>query len=256
MQTHTTDQNTSETTEKSKDSSTINTFWHQADTLQNESIRHARALFPFMQTANHNALTLILTQYRFFVAYYISDLATLISLVQHGDLRSFLAEVLWEELGEGNSAKAHPVLYDLFLESLGVPSPALAEKALTDNINLLEKSCDALKDPLNGEAYGIGLRGMGGECVCQIYLTELYEQMLKNPFIQQNKHLIHWQFWDIHVGEQDIIHRKKTRQLIYSEMLSWPDDKINTLSRGYNDSMRSWRKFWETIFQAAQDVTN
>ena len=58
-------------------------------------------------------------------------------------------------------------------------------------------------DPAVSPAYGVGLRGMGGECVCQ-YLSRFYEHLMKNRYIQERKQQIDWRFWDLHVGEHNI----------------------------------------------------
>jgi len=42
-----------------------------------------------------------------------------------GKLKSILAEILNDELGNGNSKAAHPILYDNFLKSLGIKNEEL-----------------------------------------------------------------------------------------------------------------------------------
>ena len=66
------------------------------------------------------SLRQVCTQYRFFTIDYISDLALLLAKLPFGGLRSLLSQILAEELGEGDAAKAHPEIYDRFLASIGV----------------------------------------------------------------------------------------------------------------------------------------
>lgn len=239
-------------------------FWQVADDLQDQTLAHAEDLFSFIETADPEHLVPILIQYRFFTIYYIPDLAILIARLRDGKLRTFLADILSDELGYGDALKAHPRLYDDFLHTVGVNGAELDSLALRANIELLDEARRDLMDPAKSSTYGIGLRGMGGECVCQIYLARLHEHLIKNPWIQQNRETIDWKFWDLHVGEHDIEHRLETRRLINDEIVahsasgngaSRPDaGGLGDLGRGYYDSMVSWSTFWNNIFAAAKSA--
>lgn len=223
-------------------------FWQIADELQDNTLRQASELFAFVKSADVHSLRAILIQYRFFTIYYISDLALLVAKLADGKIRSFLADILSDELGRGDPAKAHPHLYDNFLVSIGVERMLLNNVALKKNIELLDDIRNLLVN--NSGEFGIGLRGMGGECVCQVYLSLLYEYLILNPYIQGNKSQIHWAFWDLHVGDHDIEHRKETRNLIHSEIVAKDDSSIHQLGLAYKESMRSWEQFWNNIFSA------
>jgi Iron-containing redox enzyme len=227
-------------------------FWTFADELQERTIDHAGNLFTFAETAPAKQLLSLLIQYRFFTIYYIPDIAILVARLRDGKLRSFLADILSDELGCGDPSRAHPRLYDDFLKSIGADDQDLDSLAIRDNIGLLESVRRKLIDPSVSTTYGVGLRGMGGECVCQIYLSRFYEHITKNEFIRQRKSRIDWQFWDLHVGEHDIAHRLKTRQLIQEEILSQGPDALEDLGQGYCESMASWSAFWANIFDSVQ----
>ncbi len=229
-----------------------NDFWKMADALQESTIGHAQGLFHFAETAKPEDLLAILIQYRFFTIYYIPDLAILIARLPDGRLRSFLADILSDELGYGDTAKAHPRLYDDFLASLDLNVDELDELAIRDNIALLDDARRKLLDGQLSSAYGIGLRGMGGECVCQVYLATFYQHFIKNPFIRDVEDKIDWHFWDLHVGEHDIEHRLKTRQLIDEELVQRGAEDLTELGRGYQHSMFSWRAFWDNIFTSVK----
>ena len=230
------------------ESLTADEFWLAADGLQNRTLAHAENLFALTEEADPDALRALLIQYRYFTIYYIPDLALLIARLKDGALRSFLADILADELGNSDPLKAHPRLYDDFLASIGVSSQDLDSLALKDNIELLDGVRAQLIDPSRSSTYGLGLRGMGGECVCQIYITQLHKHMMRNPYIQKNRAKIDWRFWDLHVGEHDIEHRTKVRQLINDEILVQGTDARADLGRGYDESMNSWRMFWNNIF--------
>jgi len=224
-------------------------FWQIADELQDNTLRKASELFAFVKNADIHSLRAILIQYRFFTIYYISDLALLIAKLADGKIRSFLADILSDELGRGDPSKAHPNLYDTFLVSVGVEKAQLNDVAMKKNIELLDDVRNLLVN--NSGEFGIGLRGMGGECVCQVYLSLLHEYLILNPYIQRNKSQIHWAFWDLHVGEHDIEHRMETRRLIHSEIVAKDDSSVDQLGLAYKESMRSWEQFWNNIFSAA-----
>lgn len=227
-------------------------FWQLADELQDRTIDHARQLFVFAESAQPDELRSLLIQYRFFTSYYIPDIAILIARLRDGRLRSFLAHVLSDELGCGDPLKAHPRLYDDFLESIGTATDGLDTLALSRNVEVLDQVRSKLLDPEVSPAYGVGLRGMGGECVCQIYLSRFYQHIMKNRYIQDRKAQIDWRFWDLHVGEHDIEHRRLTRELINEEIVVRDSGMLADLGKGYYESMASWSAFWDNIFDAVK----
>lgn len=231
----------------SSNSVDIDQFWKLADDLQHKTVEHAKEMFSFVETASPERLFSLLVQYRYFTVYYTTDIALLIARLQPGKMRSFLADILLDELGGGDHTQAHPELYDEFLASLGIKHPPLDKMALASNIELLEDARSNLIDPAYDTAYGIGLRGMGGECVCQIYLARLYEHLIRNPYVQKNKDKIAWKFWELHVGEHDIAHRENLRKLISDEVTGMDSGSVEALQEGFCDSMTAWSSFWKNI---------
>lgn len=226
-------------------------FWKLADDLQEQTVDHARDLFTFVETASPERLFSLLVQYRYFTVYYIADIALLIARLRPGPMRSFLADILLDELGGGDHTQAHPRLYDGFLDSLGIGPAASDDRALADNLRLLDAARARLIDPANSAAYGIGLRGMGGECVCQVYLARLYQHLIRNPYIREHTATIDWTFWELHVGEHDIAHRENLRGLISEEVAGMDRGSVDALEAGFRDSMTAWSAFWRTIHAEA-----
>jgi len=229
----------------------VDEFWALADQLQEQTVEHAKDMFSFVERASPRQLFSLLVQYRFFTVYYISDIALLVARLQPGKMRSFLAEILFDELGNGQSTQAHPQLYDDFLDSLQIYHGAFEEMPLADNVGLLERARSSLIEPSISAAYGIGLRGMGGECVCQIYLARLYEHLIRNPYVRAHADTIDWKFWELHVGEHDIAHREKLRKLITEEVELMDIGAVSALEAGYRDSMNAWSAFWKNIHAEA-----
>jgi hypothetical protein len=228
-------------------------FWGEADRIQEDTMAEASRMFSYLAIAPVANLREILTQYRYFTVYYIADLALLLARLDDGPMRSFLADILYDELGCGKARMAHPRLYDDFLTTIGVDTSDLDNKALERNVVLLDAARRALVDARHGSEYAIGLRGMGGECVCQVYIAELYKSLMQNPFIQSEKDRIDWRFWDMHVGDHDIEHREHTRALIDSEVVAKGGHGLTELGMGYDYSMGQWKDFWSNIFEMETD---
>lgn len=235
-----------------RESETADQFWYLADKMQRRTLDHAETLFTFAETADPQQLFAILLQYRFFTIYYIPDLAILVARMQDGRLRSFFADILSDELGYGDPQQAHPRLYDDFLNSINTGGEDFDSLALKSNIVLLDTIRARLLDEKLDTAYAVGLRGMGGECVCQVYLARFYCHIIKNPYIQDLQDRVDWRFWDLHVGEHDVEHRLKTREIIHEEVLSRGPAARDALWQGYRESMLSWRSFWSNIFNSVR----
>jgi hypothetical protein len=223
-------------------------FWELTDsTKMGEKFRIDQNL----RSLEHMPLEMlqnVLIQYRFFTHYYIADLALLISKLPFGKLRTILADILNEELGEGDPNDSHPALYDQFLLSIGVSKESL-EMADIHCIRNLHQIQQSLLE--QSWSYGVGLRGMGGECLCQIYLSTVHEYFSKNSAIVAMQDSVAWKFWDIHTGEVDLHHQEIVRAAIDDLLVSEPE-VTNDLFDGYNESRSAWDRFWLQIFQAAR----
>lgn len=227
---------------------TIESFWKMADTERMVAEYQVDQDLEFLSTASPEQLRRIFVQYRFFTLYYITDLALLVSRLPFGSLRSSLGLFLAEELGNGDPKDSHPRLYDDFLKTMGVPeelfqTPDPRNKATLDQIQkeVMNESC----------AYAIGLRGMGGECLCQIYLSVMFNRFTMNPYFQEHKDKLALKFWDIHTGDEDIHHREQTRKAI-DEYLRKNPESIQDLAAGYYRSKTAWDVFWKNIFLEAR----
>lgn len=220
-------------------------FWSLADTARTETEYVADAKLIRLAGAPFETLQRIFIQYRYFTMFYITDLALLVAKLPFGELRSLLADFLNDELGNGDSAGSHANLYDGFLTSIGLRGDELDLFPNHENLLLLKD----LQDRVNSQssAYAIGLRGMGGECLCQVYLSAMHSHFTKNPCIQAIKERVAWTFWDIHTGEVDIAHREKLKQAIGDFVRKRPAE-LRELVNGYKDAKWIFDRFWENIY--------
>ncbi|MEZ0470750.1 iron-containing redox enzyme family protein [Luteimonas salinilitoris] len=221
-------------------------FWRFADEAKEATEALAMQRMQVLEELDAEAMRQVCIQYRFFTIDYIGDLALLVARLPFGGLRSLLGQILAEELGESDPRKAHPAVYDRFLASIGVTGEALQAPLPANERILKGLTRDMAGNPV---AYGVGLRGMGGECLCQTYLTVLYEHMRKNPSIRANAERIDWEFWTIHTGEEDIVHGELTRRAI-DEYLRHDPSVLPELAKGYERSITAWNLFWQNILDA------
>ena len=222
-------------------------FWRFADAAKEATEALAARKMAALPLMDVERLRMVCTQYRFFTIDYISDLALLVAKLPFGGLRSLLSQILAEELGEGHAHRAHPAVYDRFLASIGV-APEMLERPLPANRAILGELTQEMLG--RDAAFGVGLRGMGGECLCQTYLSVMFEHLREHPYMRTHAKFVDWEFWTIHTGEQDIVHGELTRQAI-DDYLQHDPAALPALAEGYERSITAWNQFWENIFDAA-----
>ncbi len=165
----------------------------------------------------------------------------LIAKLPPSGLRSQLATFLDEELGHGDETDTHPLMYDRFLISLGCGPEDLDAMATPTTDRILSTATTRLWHETI--PYGIGLRAMGAECLCQVFLTAADHYIRKNPEVRAIAGQVDWQFLDIHAGPLDAHHREETRQQIASIVRTDPTS-IRDLARGYRDAEAQWHEYW------------
>lgn len=222
-------------------------FWIIADDTRLETEYLVDEKLHYLQVASLDTLQNICLQYRYFIKEYPDNLSVLVSKLPYGKMKSLLAQILAEELGEGDHRLTHLRLFDDFLLSINIGEDVL-ESSINQENNILLNEIKQLT--LNkSAAYTIGLCGMGGECLCQIYLTNMYKNLIKNPYIKDNKKIIDWEFWNIHVGDTDVTHRKLVRQGI-NEIADADPSCVSDLAAGYQKAKNNWDTFWGNVYKA------
>ena len=202
-----------------------------------------------------DALRAVVLQYRYFTRAFITDLSVLVARCPEGRLRSLLGQLVDEELGMGDPEQAHARLYDRFLETIGAIKPGASEAELCAAAH---PKIDALLAELNHRTtrrsplYAIGMRGLGGECVCGVYFGVMHTHLRKHPFIVEHDADIDWKFWDIHAGHADVEHNELVRAAV-AELL---EDRyhrqlgaVTELSDGYDFGTAMWDAFWTAVYR-------
>ncbi|WP_234063310.1 iron-containing redox enzyme family protein [Myxococcus stipitatus] len=223
-------------------------FWRMADTTRTQTEYLADEKLRSLQSAPLDVLKRVFVQYRYFTIYYISDLALLVHRLPFGKLRSLLADFLNDELGNGRHEHAHQQVYDDFLVSIGLCPSELDAHANPANLQLLGEIRDLVQQ--RSAWYAVGLRGMGGECLCQVYLAAMHAHFTQNPAIQALAAGLDWKFWEIHTGEVDIAHRELLRAALMEAVDQQPE-VLEDLVGGYRKSKDVFDTFWENIYRDA-----
>lgn len=226
---------------------TAEEFWEMADSIRTKEEYLVSEKLRYLQSAPVEHLRDVFVQYRYFTIYYIGDLALLVHKVPFGRLRSVLGEILNDELGLGDYQKAHPFIYDNFLRSIGVDQKTLDDSARHENIQLLEELRQLMLTA--SPAYAVGLRGMGGECLCQVQLEAMHKNFMHNPYVKDKLSNIDMVFWDIHAGEEDIHHREMMRDSLTLMMKESPES-VDEMAKGYLKAKKNFDQFWDNIFTA------
>ena len=219
-------------------------FWKYTDRARLEASYSAATYVTYLQSAPVKTLIDIFHEYRFFIQYFISDLGLLIYKAPFGKFKCLIGAIAADELGSSPD-RTHLSLWDNFLVSLGDDPETLSISRYPENIKLLERLRELMLE--RSFMYGVGLRGMGAECLCQIYLSAAYPKLRSNPAIIAMEHNIDWLFWDIHTGEEDITHGEMLRTAI-NELLIEEPEGLNDLLLGYNQAKAVWDMFWSNLY--------
>ena len=226
---------------------TIDEFWQMADDARLTAEYSASANLAWVAEASPRGLQRIFLEYRVFTDHYADDLALLVARTPRGPLKTMLSELVYEELGSGDPQQSHIEMLERFIRSLGVEQ--LDQPTDPRNLAVLAEMRRLLTD--EAVIYGIALRGMGGECVCQVYLTELHRRLRQNPYCKTNEGAIDWQFWDVHAGEPDLAHNRMVKHGINEYLDRYPDG-LAPLVEGYQRSKTMLLEFFDNIYDTAR----
>lgn len=224
---------------------TLEEFWKLAEAAQSTASHLANERIRAIENMGLEDLQSLLLHYRWYTSFYPGDLGILICKLPPSSLRSLLGELLDDELGNGDCSRTHLELYDRFLESIGVRLDAVRDSVHPMSLALLEANRSRLL--MSHYMFGVGLRGMGGECLCQVYLEAVNHYLRRNSSLARHERQIDWTFWDMHAGDTDREHRERTREFI--ARLATPQD-VASLSLGYLEAEQGWKAMWDIAFSA------
>ena len=229
----------------------LEAFWARAELSRLEARFAIAKEMDALPRLSIQALRAVTLQYRYFTQIFVTDLAHLVVRCPEGRLRSLLGQLVNEELGCGDPEQAHLRLYDRFLESIGAITPGATGDALGTcaHPKVRELLGELSSRTVNRSLfYAIGMRGMGGECVCGVYFSVMHVHLRKHPFILEHESHIDWRFWDIHAGHADIEHNNLVRAAVAELLDGKPPDAVHEVAAGYDHGTAAWDEFWTTVY--------
>jgi hypothetical protein len=226
-------------------------FWARAELSKLEAKFAISREMDALPRLSVESLRAIALQYRYFTQVFATDLAVLVVRCPEGRLRSLLGQLVNEELGSGDPEAAHLRLYDRFLESIGAIDRGASADELRDRAHPRVRELIAelsARTAQRSTFYAIGMRGMGGECVCGVYFTVMHLHLRKHPFIVANEAGIDWRFWDIHAGHADVDHNTLVRAAVAELLDGQPPEAVDEVAAGYDHGTATWDEFWTTVY--------
>ena len=231
---------------------TMKDFWNSADESKLNTQYSSDAKIDFLEKCTLEEVKNVCIQYRYYIYTYPDNLTYLVRKLPYGELKSLLGEILAEELGSGEMSGAHIVWYDRFLFSIGVTQEELDTSIYSENRRILDQigaRCETLS-----YASITGMIGMGGECLCQIYLTNMFKHLKQNPHLLALGDKVDWLFWTYHTGEEDIKHRFLVRDAIDKSMNT--TKAVQDLTEGYHWGKIAWDRFWTNSYKETSVFTS
>jgi hypothetical protein len=221
-------------------------FWTWVGALRERAEREADERFASLSHCSIGQLQDVWRQYRRFTDCYIDDLAILVARSPTGPLRSLLGDILHDELGRGDDAFDHVTMYDRFLTSASTsPVPHASDRTEGVLTSLREATRTRTLD------FAIGVRGMGGECECSMYLAVMHRHFRRNVWVKTREGDIDWTFWELHLGELDSDHNRRLRAGVDAILASSPE-RAQLLADGYQFAHERWNEFWDCVLPVAQ----
>ena len=195
----------------------IRRFWDQTDKTAVAEEIHAQDSLRRLADCSREEMLLLFRHYRLFTIRHIDDLCWVLARLPFSEFKAFLSKVLFEEFGmetEQGYKNNHVHLLDAFMVTLGADQSFCQdpELELKSNRKLLDELTTQVKE--NSIAYAIGLRGMGTECLCQVYLTTIFNMAEKNPYFIKNKPHLDLRFEQLHRGPVEIEHRVDRKSVV------------------------------------------
>lgn len=234
----------------------INEFWELTDdTSVTEEIIAFDGLYR-LATCSLEEMMQVFRHYRLFAVRYLDDLTIMISRLPFGEFKAYMVQVLYEELGlktsEGYENNIVNLL-DKFLASLGASPEIYLDRSLevTKNVALL----DDLSKSLNSKSmyYAIGLRGVGTECLCQVYLAAMFELCEQNPYFQNMQDSLDPRFLERYLRPNEPQHRIKLRDWIADLILVDPNG-LSELKQGLEEARVSFHQFFDNIYHHIDNI--
>jgi hypothetical protein len=229
----------------------VEAFWRETEDLAVKEEILAQDSLQRLANCSLDEMILLFRHYRLFTIRHIDDLSVVLGRLPFGKLKAFFSKVLYEEFGMETAEgfdNNHVNLLDSFIVSLGSTYSYCQDPTveLSSNVELLDNITERVQNaPL---PFAIGLRGMGTECLCQVYLTAIFDLVEKNPNFKKHQDVLDLRFESLHRGEVEKLHRIHMRQRI-ADLINNDPEQLPILMAGYEMARESFHDFFANIYQ-------
>jgi len=184
---------------------------------------------------NEEQVTFILSQYWYPIENFPSFLAGLIYCTKSVDIQTFVSKILYQELGEGNSQKAHPVIYKTTMSDAGL---ALKEIINTPPLPETTSLVEMYNLPLQHKNY---LKALGG-----LYSTEFYDLKIVSSIgraVSNCTKAKKLPWVDIHVTQEP----DHVANVEYALSCQFDSEQENEIIQGSKEMFSGWINFFNAI---------
>ncbi len=220
-------------------------FWDWVEATKQDAEENMPKEFSWLSEVSETGMQQAAIQFHSFIWFYTYDLAKIIGKLPHSPLRTLVAEILSEELGDGDFSRSHLHLWEKFVYSLGVDhNKDIKSLVHKDVFNIVNAQSDRIGEVSLHQA--LGLRGIIGECVCETYLKSLHINLVKNPLWAEKGEEINTLFWHIHLDGGDEEHN----QMVIDGVSDYAKDDpviLQEIADGYIEAMEIWKIYWGVI---------
>ncbi len=187
----------------------------------------------------------VFIHYEHFLSSYPKNLAFLISNLPSGLLQTSLSSILSDELGNGNLKNNHRnLLKDFTKNFIGENYQAFFEKASSpSSLGVSLSTFLENQTRTRTTSFGVGMIGMGGECVCELYLGQFYQQFTRNLAFIDKKPVVDMKFWEIHLNKEEAEHEDIVVRGV-NDYLSNNPQYISEVAQGFLCNAMVWKDFW------------
>jgi pyrroloquinoline-quinone synthase len=173
-------------------------------------------------------------------------LAKALAVCPHEGVRVIIAENLWQELGGGDPARSHPVLFRRFTRALGIDDVALeAIPAEPETAKLIDAYLGF------AEKYGV-VGALGAICYASEGIVGALYAHIQTGFtrtIQFEKDAL--VFFDLHIHIDDG-HADKLEYVI-EPLLNTPHD-VNAVRMAIDEALDARCRFFDGVLRAAEQA--
>lgn len=184
---------------------------------------------------NEEQLTFILSQYWYPIYNFPFFLSGLIHCTQLVEIQTFVAKILYQELGEGNCQNAHPEIYKTTMSDAGLTiDTILNTPPLPETTSLLDMYNSPIKEKNS-------LKALGGLYSTEVYDLKIVSSIGKGISNYTKAKKLPWV--DIHVTQEP----DHVANVEYALSCQFNSEQENEIIQGAEEMFSGWINFLNAV---------